>query len=375
VTLFLPPAHSPVRGRDIFGAVWKSLSASPHALEAELEGELKRRFGASEAIATGSGTEALQIALSVGRAARGRPNASIVALPAYACYDLASAAIGADLAVTFYDLSPQTLGPDLDSVRVALNLGAEIVVAAPLFGYPIEWDSLAALVASYGALLLEDAAQGAGGRWAGTRIGALGSLSVLSFGRGKGWTGGGGGAVLARGTAVSHLRDLRTSLIPAAGRGGRAAVLTLAQWILGRPGFYGIPAGIPGLALGETVYHPPVTPREAQRFSLGLALRTAGLSAAEAHGRQTRAKELEARLADVGGISFVHPVPKANRGTSGFRYCWMALDASSPTRASRTLSESIGDIRSRSLSYRHCADTSQPPPFGRQGRPVWPKHW
>ena len=64
--------------------------------------------------------------------------------------------------------------------------------------YEREYPRLLRALAAMGgdADAAEDAAQEAGATLHGRRLGSFGDLSVLSFGRGKGVTGGGGGALL-----------------------------------------------------------------------------------------------------------------------------------------------------------------------------------
>ena len=139
-----------------------------------------------------------------------------VALPAFSCFDVAAAAVRFGRPVRFYDVDPATLGPDPESLRRAVAAGARVVVAASAFGVPVDWELVGHALSGSDALVIEDAAQGHGGRWAGARLGAHGRLGVLSFGRGKGWTGGTGGALLVRDAA-----DYPWSSFAA--HGGRAA--------------------------------------------------------------------------------------------------------------------------------------------------------
>ena len=61
-----------------------------------------------ELLLTDSGTSALALALQ--RAARERPGPA--ALPAFCCYDIATAADVAGVPFVLYDVDPETLGPD-----------------------------------------------------------------------------------------------------------------------------------------------------------------------------------------------------------------------------------------------------------------------
>jgi dTDP-4-amino-4,6-dideoxygalactose transaminase len=271
---------------------------------------LKSRYGARDVLLTDSGTSALRLAIE-GAVDR---SGGAVALPGYGCYDLASAAEGAGARVTLYDLDPATLGPAPDAVDALRSARPAAVVVAHLFGYPVDLRSVQA--AAGRALLIEDAAQGAGGRLSGRVLGSLGSLSVLSFGRGKGMTGGGGGALLAhdeRGSAV--LAWARARLGPEAPRRGAGAVVTLAaQRLLGRPAIYAIPASLPFLHLGETRYLPPRPPRPAQTACLAMMERTIAASDREVVTRKVNAERLLSALGGSGCGRGVTPVAGAEPG-------------------------------------------------------------
>lgn len=208
-----------------------------------------------------------------------------MALPAYSCFDLVSAAVGAEARVLFYDVDANTLAPDLDSLERCVAKGVRGIVAGNLYGYPLPWTELRRIAASADAVLIEDAAQGLGSVCGDTPSGRAGHLTVLSFGRGKGWTGGGGGALLV-GAGLEA-----PSLPSTSSDRWRPTVTSLAAWLLGRPSMYGIPASIPGLGLGETVYHPPTHPESISTFSAALAARTQGPAFRVIDDRREQAKK------------------------------------------------------------------------------------
>jgi dTDP-4-amino-4,6-dideoxygalactose transaminase len=251
------PVYSPVSAGSLAAGALALLGdgARARARVAEL---VRAEYAPRDVTLTGSGTTALTLALlAVRRRAERAGRAPVVALPAYACFDLATAAVGADVRVTFYDLDPRTLGPSWDSLARVLADEPAAVVVAHLYGVPVDARRVRALAAEAGAVVIDDAAQGVGATLGGRPLGVEGALGVLSFGRGKGRTGGGGGALLANDAEGAELLGLVRHEVPAAARGvGPWAKLT-AQWLLGRPSLYWIPAGIPALGLGETPYHPP----------------------------------------------------------------------------------------------------------------------
>ena len=260
---------------------------------------LLREYEADDVLVCGSGTQALQAALVLAAETAGSP---AVALPAYGCYDLASAAIGAGARVFLYDVDPATLGPDLESVRAAVAAGARTIVAAPLYGVPVDWDALSRLAEAEDCTLIEDAAQGHGALWQGRPLGAWGDLSILSFGRGKGWTCGGGGALFARGRRI----PAAAAAAPQSGALRRTAML-LSQWALGRPTLYGIPAGIPALGLGQTVYREPQPPRQASPFAMALIAATHDAALAEAGVRRRNAATLAQHARAAGLLTYEGP--------------------------------------------------------------------
>lgn len=304
------PVHSPITAGALGAALRTALwgggagGAARHRLAETLAGE----FDARVVTLCGSGTDALARALGVAAARVGRDTK--VALPAYTCFDLATAACTAGLPVVLYDLDPVTLGPDLDSLREALRAGALVVVVSPLYGMPVDWEGVEALAAEFGAVPIEDAAQGQGACWRGRVLGSLGPLSVLSFGRGKGWTGGAGGALLLRYPGASEEEVPRAVEAP----DRKAPILAVAQWVLGRPAWYGVPASIPWLGLGETRYREPSPARELGSVSAVLLEATREAAARAAVSRRALAGELLMRLPAGGGVLPVEPLPGASPG-------------------------------------------------------------
>lgn len=302
--MWIPPAHSPLTAADALVSIGGGRAAL-EALERHLIGELE----AERVVLTGSGTQALQCALVVAAAGL-PPDRRVVALPAYGCYDLATAVLATELEVVFYDLDPTYLVPDPRSLARAVAAGAGVVVAANLYGLPLDWDVLQELERTTGAIVIEDAAQGIGTFWNDQPGGTLGDLTVLSFGRGKGWTGAGGGALLLRRRFADALADVDTELpfevdgTSSAGRVGLAGA-ALAQWALGRPALYGLPARAPGLALGETRFHEPGPARAIHAYQAALALRTAAHLEGEAALRRRNAARLTEPLAGVPGTRTV----------------------------------------------------------------------
>jgi perosamine synthetase len=256
------PTYSPITGRALLAGVAGALGADSAAA---VRDRILGHWGARDVILTGSGTEALTLAL------QGviRRNPGPVALPAYGCYDLATAALGGDVDVVLYDLDPETLQPEPESLASALAAGAGALVLVHLYGVPVDVAGIAAHAHTRGVVVIEDAAQGMGAEAGGRPVGSSGSLAIFSFGRGKGLTGGAGGALLANDAAGEEITSRARASAEKTGRAGWSELArTTAQWLFARPSVYDVPASLPFLRLGETVFHAPDEPRAMSRASM-----------------------------------------------------------------------------------------------------------
>jgi len=296
------PAYSPLA----VDAVARSLLVRGSESTDRLRVRLAAKFGADpEAVVlTGSGTQALGLAIALAVRAR---SVGRVALPAYTCWDVGTAVQSAGATASYFDIDPDDLTPDLESFESALRGGVAAAVVSPLYGYPVSWDEIRKLCGAHGCVLIEDAAQGHGMSWHGRPVGSLGDLSMVSFGRGKGWTGGGGGALLKRPDRLrsdGHVDPLLT-----AGPRGRLTWtgLAFAQALLGRPSLYGLPASLPGAGVGETSYHPPRDAMTMLPPTAALVLRMESRADEEADVRRRIGSLLLQRLKPASQVHAIQP--------------------------------------------------------------------
>ena len=323
----LPPVWSPLTLTAVFGGVRAGWLGSGRRARQEVERLLRAAYGPDALFLTDSGTSALTLAITAARSVSPTP----IALPAYCCYDVATAAIGADAPFFLYDLDPGTLSPDLASLRLALEGGAGTVVVAHLYGVPMDFAAVEALAAEFGALIVEDAAQASGCSWKGKPAGSHGAMGVLSFGRGKGITGGGGGALLINDRRFARSADpsqvaSRGHHAPA--RGSLGEVIRLAaQWALGRPSLYRIPASLPFLGLGTTPYRAPHPTGGLSPVAAGVLAHTLDYASAEVGLRRANAARLRNEIRGVAHIQ----VP------DGWEAGWLRLPVVLPRTAGGVL--------------------------------------
>lgn len=305
---YQPPVYSPLRLSALLRAATRTSAPAGRASRGEVKAALARRFSSHAVELTDSGTSALIVALRLTAGEGGT-----VAFPGYACIDLAAAARYAGVRVRLYDIDPETLSPDIESVTRTLDRGASAIVVAHLYGYPADVPAVAEVAGRYGVTVIEDAAQGAGGVLRGTLLGAFGPLSILSFGRGKGTTGGGGGALMATSGEWAERIGAAAASLRRPARGIPEISGAAAQWMFGRPGLYALPAAIPSLRLGDMVYHEAHEPTELSAGASALVRSALDLDEAEISARRGNAAQLRSAM-DHADVS---PIRALQGGTAG----------------------------------------------------------
>ena len=287
---------------------WAAATGRRSAGVSAVRRALTEYYGARAVVLTDSGTSALVQALRLAGCG------GTVALPGYSCVDLVAAARCAGVSARLYDIDPATLSPDLESLRGALRRGVDAVVIAHLFGFPADMRAVLELAAVHGVTVIEDAAQAAGATLRGRPAGGFGHLSVLSFGRGKGVTAGRGGALMAIAPAwEERVREFGDDLAPP-DTGWTDLVVAAAQWALGRPGLYSIPASIPGLRLGEMVYHAAHEPCGMSRAAVAMLDCALARAESELARRRDNARHLQLGAARSVRLRTVTPLAAAAPG-------------------------------------------------------------
>jgi dTDP-4-amino-4,6-dideoxygalactose transaminase len=169
-----------------------------------LEARLAAEWGVAHALACGSGTFAVELAL---RALKIGPGDEVV----LAGYDypgnfLAVHALGARPVLV--DVRPGNWNLDVGRVADALTPATRAVIASHLHGGLVPMRELVELAQARGVGVVEDAAQAPGATVQGRPAGAWGDVGVLSFGGSKLLTAGRGGAVLTARADVAQRAKL-----------------------------------------------------------------------------------------------------------------------------------------------------------------------
>ncbi len=295
----LPPGGAPLALADIRRAL-RGAFAGEEALYA-LRQAFSRRFDMPHVLFAGSGREALSLLFTV---LRGRVRArDTVLIPAYVSWSVPSAVVHAGCRIALYDVEPLTLTPRLESLQntladKALSGRVLAVVACHLYGFPFDLAPLADACRATGAVLVDDAAQAMGATVNGACAGCMGDVGLFSLGRGKNITAVQGGVLLTRNGELAERLAAHAPRTGNSGPGGvrehmhNAAILlkACALFALRRPELYRLPASLPWLRLGESVFDPAFGRAPFGSFQATLALHTLkGLDAANRERREKAA--------------------------------------------------------------------------------------
>jgi dTDP-4-amino-4,6-dideoxygalactose transaminase len=173
----------------------------------QFEQEYAEYCGASDAIACGNGTDALELALwAVGV---GPGDEVITVANTFAA--TAEAIVRCGASPRFIDIDPATLLMDVGKIEEAITPHTRAIVPVHLYGSCVDIAAVLAIAARRGIAVIEDAAQAQGARTRGRRAGATGHAGCFSFYPGKnlGACGDAGGIVTSDPQIAARIRQAR----------------------------------------------------------------------------------------------------------------------------------------------------------------------
>lgn len=150
----------------------------------QLEEILSKFVGVRHCITCANGTDALQLALMAWNVGAG----DAVFVPDFTFFSSGEvvSAVGAvpvfvDIDDGTYNISPKSLETAIKYVLQRTCLKPKVVVAVDLFGQPADYEQIQQIADRYGLFILEDAAQGFGGRIGEKKACSFGDIATTSF--------------------------------------------------------------------------------------------------------------------------------------------------------------------------------------------------
>jgi dTDP-4-amino-4,6-dideoxygalactose transaminase len=248
----IPPSAAPIAAINLARGFAALITRRKHRFKRETE--IKQYFGVRHVWSVSSGKAALTLVLLALKSLSERKR---VVIPAYTCFSVPSAIVKAGLEVALCDVDPVTFDFDLNCLRSKIDENTLCVVPNHLFGIPSNLAPIVSLCETYGAYVVEDAAQAMGGVYNGRKLGTIGHAGFFSFGRGKNLTCGSGGIL------VSNSGEIAQAIEPLYAQLGTPGLLKNLQELFQlvllaifiHPALYWLPNGLAFLKLGETFFH------------------------------------------------------------------------------------------------------------------------
>lgn len=262
-----PVAACPLSFRQLLRGLSALLGGAGHL--ARRRHEFESYLGVERVYLTSSGKTALYLAIQALRQMR---QGTDVIVPAYTCFSVPSAVVKAGLHVVPCDVDPDTFDFNYDCLEKAITDRTLCIIATHLFGIPADIAKIREIAARRSIYVIEDAAQGLGAVDHDKQLGTSGDVGIYSLGRGKHLTCGSGGMVVTGNPKLATVLETRYNALPEPtwGESFREWCEVALMQLFLRPWLYWIPAGLPFLKLGHTVFDRDFVPKKLSNMKAGL---------------------------------------------------------------------------------------------------------
>lgn len=150
----------------------------------ELEEELAQYVEVKHCITCGNGTDALTMMMMAWDIKEG----DAVFVPDFTFFSSAEIVAFEGATPVFYDVRKDTFNADIDSLEQSIKqvitegkLKPRVIIAVDLFGQPADYEAIQQVADKYSLLVLEDAAQGFGGKIEEKKACSFGDAATTSF--------------------------------------------------------------------------------------------------------------------------------------------------------------------------------------------------
>jgi perosamine synthetase len=249
----IPPSAAPIYWKDIrHGLI--GLFGGEAYIE-RFENEIKEYFGVRHAFLVSSGKAALTIILQALKSLS--PGRNKVIIPAYTCFSVPSAIVKSGLKVSLCDIDESTLDFKYELLESIMNEETLCVIPTHLFSSPSDMERINNLCRERDIFVVEDAAQAMGGKYGEKMLGTIGDAGFFSLGRGKNITCGSGGIIMTNSGRIADVLAGCYNVLPYPGliEDLKNFFQLVFMSVFVHPSLYWIPARLPFLKLGHTIFH------------------------------------------------------------------------------------------------------------------------
>lgn len=169
-----------------------------------VEAALRARTSIRHAIATTSGTHALELAMMILNIKEGDE----VIVPSYTFVSSASCVVRQFARVVFCDVREDNLNIDVRDFEKRITKKTKAVIPVHYAGISCDMDELMAVARRHNVTVVEDAAQAFDTYYKGRALGTIGDIGCLSFHGTKNIAAGEGGALLTNNDALAHRAEI-----------------------------------------------------------------------------------------------------------------------------------------------------------------------
>lgn len=313
----IPPRHIAPAGTPIPFATLVSAGIDQlrgqHA-QAAFAAAVEERYGVRHCLTLSSGRAALTLIFRALKQLANDPLRNEIIVPGYTCYSVAASAVLAGLRLRIVDIDPQTLSYDQDLLAGVDCTRVLAIVSANLYGLPNDLEAIESFARMHGIYMIDDAAQSLHAKFRGRYAGTFGDVGIYSFDKGKNITSLQGGAIVTRNDIIAgKVADAIRELPEETAASTAAAFLKLSVYtLLLRPWLYWIPANIPALGLGRTVYTTDIPLHRSSAMASSLVLRLFARIDEITAARIEAATRIAEVLTGSGALAAVSPLPDSD---------------------------------------------------------------
>ncbi|MCU7838013.1 MAG: DegT/DnrJ/EryC1/StrS family aminotransferase [Candidatus Thiodiazotropha sp. (ex Troendleina suluensis)] len=250
----LPPSGSPIKTKELLE--WIKDSTLRIDRRHDLTSMINNKFNVDFSYLLSTGRGAMVLLLKSLRDLANANHRNEVVVPAYTCYSVASSIIKAGLKIRICDIDPETLSYNIDQLKNIPYDNVLCILTANLYGLPNQLTEIEMLAEKHNVYLIDDAAQSINSKYKGRYAGTFGIAGIYSLDKGKNITSIDGGIIVTRSKELSNIIDERYKELdsPTFRDNVITTVKILIYYFLLNPYVYWLPANLPFLKLGDTIY-------------------------------------------------------------------------------------------------------------------------